>query len=263
MLKSASSFRFVLFALLVGLVFLAGCGPNVLDSVPEEEERSFRRGEQLQREGREAEALSAYLAVIAKREDAPQSHLQAGLLYLDHLEDPISAIYHFRRYLALARPANGENAPPQVGLVEQRIEAARKLFARQLPGDPFRNRTERLDLLDLIEQLKRENAELKQRLATVSQQVERLRAGQVAPSAGPAVRTLPGEDVGAPAPPPPAPEPQRNQPRTIEVRSGDTLSEISRRAYGTPGRWMDIFQANRDQLDNPNDLRPGQTLRVP
>lgn len=47
------------------------------------------------------------------------------------------------------------------------------------------------------------------------------------------------------------------------VEAGDTLSHIAQRFYGKAGRWRAIFDANRDQLDDPDLIRPGQVLVVP
>ena len=47
---------------------------------------------------------------------------------------------------------------------------------------------------------------------------------------------------------------------THTVAKGDTLSEIGQK-YGVA--WRDIFEANRDQLDDPDKIFPGQTLRIP
>lgn len=47
------------------------------------------------------------------------------------------------------------------------------------------------------------------------------------------------------------------------VRKGDTLSRISRIYYGSPNKWYKIYEANRDQLDNPDVLKPGMKLRIP
>lgn len=47
---------------------------------------------------------------------------------------------------------------------------------------------------------------------------------------------------------------------TYTVRSGDTLSGIGQK-YGVS--WQDIFEANRDILDNPDLIRPGQELKIP
>ncbi|MDX2152858.1 MAG: LysM peptidoglycan-binding domain-containing protein [Bryobacteraceae bacterium] len=51
--------------------------------------------------------------------------------------------------------------------------------------------------------------------------------------------------------------------QTYTVQAGDTLSAISQRFYGSAGDYMKIFEANRDQLNDPNKIRPGQTLKIP
>ena len=48
---------------------------------------------------------------------------------------------------------------------------------------------------------------------------------------------------------------------TYTVKSGDTLSEIGQQ-HGVA--WRDIYEANKDVIgDNPDKIRPGQTLRIP
>lgn len=47
------------------------------------------------------------------------------------------------------------------------------------------------------------------------------------------------------------------------VEKGDNLSAISKKFYGSANHWREIFEANRDQLDNPDLIHPGQTLRIP
>ena len=47
------------------------------------------------------------------------------------------------------------------------------------------------------------------------------------------------------------------------VRRGDTLSEIARELLGDPGKANAIFEANRNVLDDPDLIFPGQELRVP
>lgn len=51
--------------------------------------------------------------------------------------------------------------------------------------------------------------------------------------------------------------------RTYTVESGDTLWAIAERMYGSGAEWQKIFEANRDQVDNPDLIQPGQTLRIP
>jgi nucleoid-associated protein YgaU len=50
---------------------------------------------------------------------------------------------------------------------------------------------------------------------------------------------------------------------TYVVRVGDTLSTIAEKMLGDSGAARDLFNANRDQLDDPNALRPGQVLKIP
>jgi nucleoid-associated protein YgaU len=52
-------------------------------------------------------------------------------------------------------------------------------------------------------------------------------------------------------------------PRTYEVKSGDSLSKIAKQIYGDAGKYTKIFEANRDQLSDPDKIQPGQKLKIP
>jgi nucleoid-associated protein YgaU len=47
------------------------------------------------------------------------------------------------------------------------------------------------------------------------------------------------------------------------VKSGDTLSKIAKEHLGDANAYMAIFEANRDQLTDPNQIKPGQVLKIP
>ncbi len=51
--------------------------------------------------------------------------------------------------------------------------------------------------------------------------------------------------------------------KTYTVAKGDTLSKISKQFYGNANDYMRIFDANRDQLKDPDKIFPGQTLKIP
>ena len=51
--------------------------------------------------------------------------------------------------------------------------------------------------------------------------------------------------------------------RSYTVRKGDSLSKIAQREYGDAQQWHRIFEANRDSIDNPDLIYPGQVLRLP
>ncbi|MBN2582862.1 MAG: LysM peptidoglycan-binding domain-containing protein [Planctomycetes bacterium] len=52
-------------------------------------------------------------------------------------------------------------------------------------------------------------------------------------------------------------------PRTYTVQKKDTLYSLARRFYGNQARWKDIYNANRDKIRDPNQLRVGQELVIP
>jgi nucleoid-associated protein YgaU len=62
--------------------------------------------------------------------------------------------------------------------------------------------------------------------------------------------------VAAQAPPPPAA-------KTYVVVEGDTLTKISRKFYGSSGRWEEILKANHDILKDEKSLVVGSTLKIP
>jgi nucleoid-associated protein YgaU len=80
-------------------------------------------------------------------------------------------------------------------------------------------------------------------------------------------------NVGAaePAPQPAAEPATENVPgapaagggRTYTVKSGDTLWKIAQEMYGNGSRYMKIFEANTDKLENPDRIFPGQELVIP
>jgi nucleoid-associated protein YgaU len=52
-------------------------------------------------------------------------------------------------------------------------------------------------------------------------------------------------------------------PQTYTVNKGDTLSKIAKEFYGSANRWHEIYDANRDQISNPDLIKPGQVLKIP
>ena len=48
-----------------------------------------------------------------------------------------------------------------------------------------------------------------------------------------------------------------------KVVSGDTLGKISKEYLGEAGKYMEIFNVNKDQLKNPDMIKVGQELKIP
>lgn len=250
------------------------------EAVAEVNEPAYEEGKRLIRQGREQAALAEFSRVIATRKDgAPESHLEVGLLYQLEVKEPIAAIYHFRRYLEL-KPNS-----PQADLVRQRIDAATRDFARTLPAQPLENQTMRKDLLDVVDQLQRENTRLKDEVATLRGNRSTSRGTVADLSVGPANSGagLPAAPTAAPTPfsrapisaatdravarpqrpaestPPPTAEPTRIH----TVVKGDTLYGLARHYYSDSTRAQDIYAANRNKMRSQNDLQVGMRLVIP
>lgn len=297
--------RVLVWLALLALALTAGCergDPQAISS--EADEPNFRHGQQLVKQGRSQEALAAFLKVIARRgESAPESHLEAGLLYLDQVKDPLAAIYHFRKYLELMPNSR------QAVFVKGRIEVAKREFARTLPAQPLESQSG-LELLDKLEKLQRENEQLRAEIAMLHESVpgpvNRSRATLTPPEA--IAKGRPSEDGERPrpffmpnlepttpasespvslAPEQPA-EAAANEPiiqaapalatrptptrpttpaaetgRRHVVVKGDTLFSLAQKYYGNRSRWRDIYAANRDVLPSENSLRLGMELKIP
>jgi len=285
-------FRFFSLCLcaLAALFFAAGCGRY--DSSPftaEIDEPNYRRGKDLLRQGRNQEALGSFLKVVEKRgDDAPESHLEIGILYQQHIKDPIAAIYHYRKFRELKRNS------PQSDLVRQRIDAATREFARTLPAQPLDNQMDKLDLLEKLDQLQRENTQLKDQLIGVRTQAVNSPRSPAVPmndsgsdSLAPlAINPAESPIAAAPEPEPvaemPAEQPvvvnrpptQTSQPqptpaaattsyRKHVVVKGDTLFILAQRYYGNRSRWRDIYAANRNVLPSESALKIGMELKIP
>lgn len=257
------------FFLFIGLL-LIGCTESG-DPILETEEKSYQRGQRLLREGRDKEALEAFLKVVSKRKIAPEAHLESGRLYLQIENDPVLAIYHFRQYLTEKPEAS------QAPMVRQLIETAQKSFARLLPGEPFSEDLDRLDLLECLgnqrvelEALRKENAAFKERLMALDDANRltevTLTAFEGIPLGGnprkgelvaPFAQGFPDSRLPSLA------SVEGVEGKTYAVQSGDTLSKISNRVYGNPSRWKEIYELNRDQLRSAHDLKLGQILKLP
>lgn len=62
------------------------------------------------------------------------------------------------------------------------------------------------------------------------------------------------------APGAPEPEPAAE---TYTVKPGDTLSKIAKNTLGDANAYMKIFELNKDQLSDPDKIKPGQVLKIP
>jgi nucleoid-associated protein YgaU len=51
--------------------------------------------------------------------------------------------------------------------------------------------------------------------------------------------------------------------RTVTVKDGDSLSKIAKRELGDASKWHAIYDANRDKIEDPDLIHPGDVLTLP
>lgn len=56
---------------------------------------------------------------------------------------------------------------------------------------------------------------------------------------------------------------EQSEQQSYTVEKGDTLWKIAKHFYGDGSKYPVIFQANTDQLKNPDLIHPGQVLKIP
>ena len=177
-----------------------------------------------------ARSISLYESALEDRPTDAEVHYKLALLYDDKMNDPLDALHHFKRYLAIT--PSGTRANDVKGFVK-RDEVA---LLTSLSGDAIISRTE-------ATRLRNENLALRKELD------EARGRGHIATSeqaATPAKTKSP--DTGR---------------QTYVVQHGDTLASISRKYYKTSTHWKQILDANRDVINDPKKLAAGQTLVIP
>ena len=266
--------------ILAGLLMLSACdAPRKADYV-EVESKYYLAAKQKVREGDYEQALQNFLKVIERYPESPESHLEAGVIYLQQESEPVMAIYHFNEYLRL-KPDSRE-AP----FVEELILSAKKRFAESLPGNPFKNAVNRMELLETIAALKKqmetintENLSLKKQNAELKAQLNNTRDTMrgIFSSSANETTTADTSTNSVESQPLLLNQAERQQvqavipaqtegsriPETYQVKPGDSLYAISKNFYGDADHIQAIFQANRNILQSVNDLRPGQVLVLP
>lgn len=251
-------------------MFCGACSSGELSIVNETEERQFKLAKEFQSQGRYEDALITYLGLISIRRESPESHLEVGYIYLNTLKDPVRAIFYFDRYLELKPESE------RIIQVKQLIETAKLEFLRQLPTKPFQGDVDRIDLLEIIEKLKKENDTLKLKYNKALLEIKAKRGqeamnqvsislNEMIPNDGNSSQSEASNltsNIASTSNATGMVDP-REVPKSYVVLAGDTLSKISEKFYGTANRWNDIYQANRDTLSSARSLKVGQELLIP
>ena len=230
------------------LIFLSSCEQDGL-IVKEENDSGFQRALSLLKVGNDEDALEEFLAVTRRTMHCPKSHLQVGMLFLnlESRKDPVAAIYHFQRFLLLEN--NSKEAPK----VRQLIVTAEREIIRELPGEPYADYLDSLNLREKNNRLMIEVADLKARLGLPLTERDIRDNESPLPVRNSKVQQIKNEPSFVTPP----------LARTYVVQKGDSLYGISRKFYGDSSYIEQIFQANRNSLSSKDSLKLGQKLIIP
>jgi LysM repeat protein len=179
-------------------------------------------------------AINLYEAALDDSESIRNAevHYKLALLYDDKLNDPVSALHHFRRCLALS-PAGAHATDVKNSIKHDEIAAL-----TALSGDSVITRTE-------AARLRNENLNLHKELEA-----------RAVPARSVTDRPPEGDTSSKKTA-------SKKGDRSYVVQSGDTLFSISRKFYKSPKRWKEILDANRKSIHDPKKLTVGQSLVIP
>src|SRR5438874_11776975 len=179
-----------------------------------------------------ARAINLYEAALDDSPRCAEIHYKLALLYDDKLNDPISALHHFKRYLALSPDG------PHANEVKKSMKHDEIAALTALSGDSVIPRSE-------AAQLRNENLNLRKELEA-----------RTGPSRSGPEKSQANEASSRKIA-------SKKADRTYVVQSGDTLFSISRKFYRSPKRWKEILNANEKTIHDPKKLTVGQTLVIP
>lgn len=234
--------------LVLGISLLSSC-----DQGAGEETRHpmYIKAQKLKERGGFAESAKAFEEFLRINPYSAKSHYELAVLYDESLDDPLLAIYHYRRYLEM------EPDSPDKKNIETWLQSAEKNYCSQLKLKYSDDDTKKqLDILKEREkryimhltQFRNENAYLK---------------GQLGQKLNPQMAVgQPLQDIASAKPPADTASKKKDIPDFYVVKSGDTLSRISKEIYGDIKYFKLIFDANKDTLTSEN-LQIGQKLKIP
>lgn len=178
-------------------------------------------------------AIRAYESVLDGTPKSAEAHYRLGHVYADRLKQPLGALFHFSRYLAIY-----PEGPFAKDAAKYEKEGKLLLVTELAGGAPL---------------TQEEAARLKNESLKLRKTLEELRALKTPPPVA-GISGKPGDLTQKPIP---------QGARTHKVASGETLGSIAVKYYKSKGRARDILDANFYSSDAATKLKVGQELYIP
>jgi len=230
--------RFIHIFLCIALLALCGCKKDAQSAEAKEERNPLIKQGQAYMEIKDyGKAEDAFKKAIENDPHMARPHLDLATIYHQYDPDYVSSIFYYKRYLEL-RP-DSEKAE----FIKEQIEKVQIALANAIL-----TQSGAVQAVQELKQLRQENAELKRKLAsrqtTSAQPVSQKTVTQTVPkSAKPSTSTQASYKI-------------------YHVVANDTLTKIANKFYGTTD-WEAIYEANKDRMKSPSDLRVDQVIMIP
>ena len=178
-------------------------------------------------------AVRVYESALDGTARTAEAHYRLGHVYADRMKDPLGALYHFGRYIAVA-----PDGPFAKGAKGYQKEGELLLLTQLGKGAP----------LTQEEAVRLKNESLKLRKTC-----EELRSAKTPPPVA-GVAPKGGELLQKPIPP---------GGRTHKIAPGETLATIAVKYYKSKGRAREILDANFYSPEAATKLKVGQEIYIP
>ena len=230
--------------LCLAVVALSACKKDAESSdAREERDPLVKTGQAYMEQQLWNEAEQAFKEALDNDPMMARPHLDLALIYQQYKPNYVYSIYHYDRYLEL-RPES-EKA--------EFISEQKAKLQQAVANNIIKESSQVKQVLEELDRLRKENASLKKQLSEYSSTAKPAATGSVQqPSSATAVAGTSNQ-----------PSQNTASHQIYHVVAGDTLTKIATRFYGDSAKWDVIFEANKDTLPSPGDLRVGQTLVIP
>ena len=236
--------RTIYLPLCMATLILCSCGKDA-KTQDEKEERDplVKQGQAYMEIKDYKKAEESFKNAIENKPRMARPYLDLATIYHQYKPDYISSIFYYNRYLEL-RPES-----EKTGFINEQIQKVQLELANAVLTQS--------GAVKKIKQLEVENETLKKQLAQYQQAAQANTVRQPA-------KTVEQKSVSQTVPKSSATaNPAGSTHQIYHVVAGDTLSKISAKFYSDSGQWDAIYQANKDRMKSPGDLRVGQTIIIP
>ena len=258
-------------------LMLAGCNDYV---GKEKSHPLFVKAEREMKAQEYKEAARCYEEFLLICPKSSLTHQELGNLYSDYLNEPLKAVYHYRKWMEMNPndKTNFEDVRLLADTAQKNLFKNLKEEYKELDTNPQQEtelrqlREQLIRTQETLKQTEEQNQQMKDRLLAIKSEREKLNAQTIAqnrrnqtapaasnptPAAGKAGNTTPAANPSVSA------SAGNGAAQTYTVQPGDSLSKISRKFYGASRHYQLIAEANKGKLGPKLQLRVGQVLVIP